>query len=152
MTPLPEYGIGGQEVPKDASEAFADIPKNRTLFVQKLTDEDPSTPEMVYDLKNIDEVFEYFKPETNVEFETAEGASLKETLQFRGLADFGTKNITARSKFLQDLNLQQDQYQKIIKQLKTNKLLKSVLENPETRSAFLDALQSLAQELDEVKS
>ena len=27
------YGIGGTEVPSDASEAFADIPKNRTLIV-----------------------------------------------------------------------------------------------------------------------
>jgi hypothetical protein len=29
-----EYGIGGQEVPNDASEAIADIPQNRTLLIQ----------------------------------------------------------------------------------------------------------------------
>ena len=33
------YGIGGNEVKTDASEAFADIPQNRTLMAEKLTKE-----------------------------------------------------------------------------------------------------------------
>ena len=39
----------------------------------------------------------------------------------------------------------------IIKQLKSNKALKTVLENPETKAAFLQALQSMVQEIDEAK-
>ena len=31
------YGIGGNEVKKDAGEAIADIPSNKTLLIQKLT-------------------------------------------------------------------------------------------------------------------
>lgn len=32
------YGIGGNEVKVDANESIAEIPSNRTLIVQKLTD------------------------------------------------------------------------------------------------------------------
>ena len=44
---LYNYGIGGNEVEVDANESIADIPSNRTLMVQKLTDEAPVTPETV---------------------------------------------------------------------------------------------------------
>ena len=38
---LYQYGVGGNEVKVDANESIAEIPSNRTLFVQKLTDEAP---------------------------------------------------------------------------------------------------------------
>lgn len=41
------YGIGGNEVKVDANESIAEIPSNRTLIVQKLTDEAPAAPESV---------------------------------------------------------------------------------------------------------
>lgn len=63
------YGIGGQEVPKDASEGIADIPMNKTLMLEKLTSNDPIKPQLVEGLKTIDEVFAHFKPNTEVEFQ-----------------------------------------------------------------------------------
>ena len=148
---MQSYGIGGQEVKGDASEAITEIPQNRTLFVEKLTSEPPIRPEIVGGLKNIDEVFEHFKPSMDVEFEDSEGASKEETLRFNGLADFGTKGITNQSAFLQDLHVQQEQYQKIIKQLKSNKLLRKALENSDTKEALLQSMYSLIKELDEAK-
>ena len=41
--------------------------------------------------------------------------------------------------------------QKLVKQLKTNKLVKNVIENPETKAAFMSALNALIQELEENK-
>lgn len=145
------YGVGGNEVKREASEAIADIPQNRTMFVQKLTDEPPIKPEAVYDLKNVDEVFEHFKPKVSVEFQNEEGASVNEDLHFKNLGDFSAKNITEQSKFLKDLSLQQNQYQTIAKQLKSNKLLNNVLDNPDSKNAFIDALKALAQELESSK-
>ena len=143
------YGIGGQEVPQDASEAMADLAQNRTMFVQKLTEDDYYAPEAVYGLKNVDEVFNHFKPKVEVEFENAEGASSSETLHFNNVADFSPKSITAQSPFLQDLNVQQEQNQKIVKQLKTNKLMKMVMDNPDAKQAFLNAIEALLQEVEE---
>ena len=47
------YGIGGNEVKTDASEAFADIPQNRTLMAEKLTKDSPVKPEIVQGLQTV---------------------------------------------------------------------------------------------------
>jgi predicted component of type VI protein secretion system len=143
------YGIGGTEVKGDASEAVADIPQNRTLMIEKLTAEPPVKPQIVEGLTTIDDVFNQFKPAVDVEFEDTEGRSKEEQLSFRGLADFGTKGIVAQSKFLQDLTMQKDQYLKIIKQLKSNKLLRKALENPESRQAVLNAIYAMSKEIEQ---
>jgi len=145
------YGIGGQEVPKDASEGIADIPMNKTLMLEKLTSDDPIKPQLVEGLKTIEEVFSHFKPNTEVEFQKEDGSSQSEKLNFTNLGEFGAKGITNQSTFLKDLELKKNEYAKVIKQLKSNKALKTVLENPETKTAFLQALQSMVQEIDEAK-
>jgi predicted component of type VI protein secretion system len=142
------YGVGGQEVKSDASPGMTDLDQNRTLFVQKLTQEEPVEPTAVYDLKTIDEVFEHFKPNVDVEFQDGDGAPIKETLRFKNLGDFQSKSLQSQSGFLQDLSVQQEQYEKIVKQLKTNKVMRSVMETAEAKAAFINALQSLIQELD----
>ena len=143
------YGIGGNEVKGDASEAISDIPQNRTLMVEKLTAEPPIKPEIVEGLTSIDDVFNHFQPEIDVEFTDSEGAGKEEKLKFNNLADFGTKGIVGQSEFLQDLDVQKEQFFKINKQLKSNKLLRKALENPETKEATLNALYSMIKEIDE---
>ncbi len=146
-----DYQVGGNAVKIDASEGMADIPMNRSLFVQKLTADEPIRPEAVYDLKTVDEVFEHFKPNVDVEFETQDGSSKEEKINFNSVADFKSSNMVQQSAFLQGLNAEKDGYAKIMKQLKTNKLVKNVTENPETKEAFIAALQNLIQELDKNK-
>lgn len=141
------YGIGGNEVKTDASEAFADIPQNRTLMAEKLTKDAPVKPQIVHGLQTIEQVFENYKPTVEVDFEDADGASKKETLHFNGLGDFGMKGITEQSEFLKDFATQKDEYLKIIKQLKSNKILKSALADPDAKSALLDAIYSMIAEL-----
>lgn len=146
-----DYQVGGNAVKTDASEGMADIPMNRTLFVQKLTADDPVKPEAVYDLKSVDDVFEHFKPKVEVEFEKNDGSTLTEELKFNGISDFKSASVVEQSPFLQGLNGQKDEYQKLVKQLKTNKLVRNVIENPETKAAFMNALHALIQELDNAK-
>jgi predicted component of type VI protein secretion system len=146
-----QYGVGGNDVPLDASEAITNLAQNRTLFVQQLTQEAPVKPQAVYDLKTIEEVFQHFQPQVDVEFESEDGSPRPETLRFSHLGDFSTGSIAAQSPYLQDLSVQQDQYQKMIKQLDKNKLMKLVMANPEAKAAFMSALQSLLQELEENK-
>jgi hypothetical protein len=134
---LSNKGIGGNEVPRDANEAIAEIPQNRTLIAHKLTANDPVKPELVEGLTTIEKVFEHFKPEFKVDFEDADGAVRMENLRFKNLGDFGTKGITGQSNFLSGLETEKDQYQKIIKQLKTNKILKAALEDTEARVGLI---------------
>jgi len=146
-----DYQVGGNAVKMDASEGMADISMNRSLFVQKLTADDPIRPEAVYDLKTVEEVFDHYKPKVEVDFETQDGTSKSEELHFNSVADFKASNMVSQSPLLQGLNNEKDEYQKLMKQLKTNKLVRNVIENPETKAAFMNALQTLINELDSSK-
>lgn len=143
------YGIGGTEVPNEANEALSEIAQNRTLIVEKLTDEAPFKPEMVAGLTSINDVFDHFRPSVDVEFEDAEGNGKEEKLSFKGLADFGVNGITAQSEFLKDLTNQKEQFLKIVKQLKSNKLLRKAIENKETKEAMLNTIYALIKEIEE---
>jgi len=141
------YGIGGNEVKTDASEAFADIPQNRTLFAEKLTRDAPVKPEIVHGIQTIDQVFERYKPTVELDFENLEGAATKEALHFHNLGDFGMKGIIAQSDFLKSNAIQKEEYLKIVKQLKGNKILKAALTDPDARQALMDAIQGMIAEL-----
>ncbi|MGN6352243.1 MAG: hypothetical protein ACTHLB_02585 [Parafilimonas sp.] len=138
--------------PDPVGEGFVEISPNKTLFVQKLTNEPPVKPEIVEDLQTVEQVFDYFKPNCDVELDREDGSTVKENFAFAGLGDFDIKNITNRSDYLKNLSLENDAYLKIIKQLKSNKSLKNIIENPETKQAFVNALRALVAELDEAGS
>lgn len=135
--------------PEAVGEGFVEISPNKTLFIQKLTNNDPVKPEIVEDLQTVEQVFDYFKPSCDVELDKEDGSTVKENFKFAGLGDFDMKNLTNQSAFLKNLNLENDAYLKIIKHLKTNKSLKNVIENPETRTAFINSLRALAAELED---
>ena len=140
------YGIGGNEVKKDASEAISNIPSNRTLLIQKLTNETPVSPEAIYKLQTVEDVFEKFAPKLEVEFQDENGTDIKETINFKNLGDFNPKAIQEKSQFLNKLNVEKEQNTKITRQLTSNRALKKALDNPETRAAIIDSLElSLAE-------
>ncbi|MBC7426270.1 MAG: hypothetical protein H7321_07015 [Bacteroidia bacterium] len=141
------YGIGGNEVKVDASEAISEISNNKTLLVQKLTVNDAVKPEIITGLKTVEEVFEHFKPEQSVDFETKEGSVKQEEFHFNNLGDFGVKKVVENSPFLKDINSDIDHYAKIAKQFKSNKVLQSIAVNPEMNQAMIDTLTALLAEL-----
>jgi hypothetical protein len=145
------FGIGGTEVKLDAFEAFADIPANKVLMAEKLTNMPPVKPEITGSLTDVEQVFEHYKPNIDIGFEDASGATRRENLQFKNLGDFGVKGITAQSALLGDLNMKHDQYLKIVKQLKTNKMLKAALNEPEGKDNVIAALNSLIAEMQQKK-
>lgn len=143
------YGLGGNEVKLDANEAIQEIPQNKTLLIEKLTADAPVKPEVVSGLKTIADVFKHYQPKVEMEFEDAEGTTRKEDLRFENLGDFGLKGVTNQSAFLSDLTTEKEQYQKIMKALKTNKVLKSALADPASKGALLTAIKGLINELEQ---
>ncbi|MDH7464180.1 type VI secretion system contractile sheath small subunit [Chitinophagaceae bacterium 26-R-25] len=148
---LYEFGVGGNEIKVDASEAVNEIQPNKTLVVSQLTNDDPLQPEKVEGLKTVDEVFKHFKPSIEVAMEDAEGQTVHEELKFANLGDFTPKNITGQSSFLNALNLQHREYTEIAKQLRTNKVLQSMLANADSKEALIAALKEFAQQLESAK-
>ncbi|MBL4746742.1 MAG: type VI secretion system contractile sheath small subunit [Flavobacteriaceae bacterium] len=145
------YGIGGNEVEVNANEAISDIPANRTLLIQKLTNETTVTPEAVYGLQTVEDVFNKFSPKIDIEFQDKDGATLNEAIKFNNLGDFSPKSIKENSSFLSKLNIEQEQNTKTARQLSSNRALKKALENPETRAAILELLESSLKEIENEK-
>ncbi|OJU22521.1 MAG: hypothetical protein BGN92_01785 [Sphingobacteriales bacterium 41-5] len=134
--------------PDAVGEGFVEISPNKTMFIQKLTKNDPIRPEIVEGLSSVEQVFEHFKPAVEVELDKEDGSTLKENFQFGGLGDFDVKNLTNNSDYLKNLSVENDAYLKIIKQLKSNKTLKNVIDSTENKAAFINALKALAAELE----
>lgn len=143
-----EYGIGGNEVKTDAAESVANIPENRSLIVEQLTADEPVVPEAISGLTTIEEVFSHFSPNLDIQFEDADGQPVTENFSFKSVADFSVKNMTENSAFLNDLNMEKEFYEGLIKQLRSNKVLQRVLENAESKEAFIAALRELKTELE----
>lgn len=144
---LYDYGIGGNEVKVDANESIADIPSNRTLLVQKLTDDAPVSPEAVYGLQTVEEVFEHFSPSVELEMQNGKGEDVNETMAFKNLGDFNAKSIKEHSEFLSRLDVEKEQNIKIARQLSSNKALLKALKDPETRQAIIDLLEASVDEI-----
>ena len=144
-----DYSIGGTDRKAEGSEAIAEIAQNKTLFIQKLTNEAPMGPQVVTGLTTPEEVFDYFKPSVNMEFENEDGSNREEELHFTNLADFGSQGISKQSKFVQELANQEDTYLKLVKELKSNKAIQTALQNKESKQAFLTALAAMIKELED---
>jgi hypothetical protein len=134
-------------LPVNTSDAIIEFPQNRTLIVEQLTSEPPAKAEIVKDCRSMGDVFEYYKPKVNVEFEDMDGQPKKEDLDFKELKDFEAKNIVKNSSFLNDLDSKKGIYNDIDKQLRKNKVLRDALANPDSRQALITAMQSMLKEL-----
>ncbi|CAM3939428.1 MULTISPECIES: type VI secretion system contractile sheath small subunit [Flavobacterium] len=143
------YGIGGNEVKVEGQEGILEIPQNRTLIAHKLTPNTPVKPQVVTGLKNMDEVFEHFDPKVKVAFEDEKGQTIREELQFKNVGDFSINGISQQSSILTDLRTKNEQYKKMIKQLKTNKVLKLALQDPDSKKAIIETLETLISEIEE---
>ena len=146
---LYEYGVGGNEVKIDANEAIAEIPSNRTLLVQKLTEEAPLQPETIYGLETLEDVFERFQPSVELEFQDQEGNEIPEKLHFKGLSDFSAKKLKENSPFLSQLNIEREQYLKISRLLSSNKALLKSLSDEEARAEMIQVLEASLVELED---
>lgn len=146
-----KVGLGGNVIDVDASEALNEIPQNRTLIAGKLTYNTPVKPEAIEGLRTVEDVFEHYKPELNIAYEDKEGGTVNEVTKFKNLGDFGKKGITQNSDFLKGLEIESEQYKKIIKQLKTNKVLKQALQDEQSKKALISTLEMLIEELSTAK-
>ena len=151
MPGINEYGVGGNVRDRQLSEGMADIPMNKTLLIQKLTADPEVSPKVVKGLDTVEKVFENFRPAITVEMSDLDGAETDEKLSFNNLGDFGSKGILKQSKMLHNLNSEKEELYKFMKQIKTNKILKKVLENPAAKEAYISELKSLLEELKTTK-
>lgn len=146
---IQQYGVGGNEVKIEGSEGIADIPNNRTFFTTLLTKDAPPNPDPVTGLETTEAVFNHFKPNLDITFETEDGQSVEENFAFANVGDFGIDKMTEQSPFLSDLNINKDFYSQSARQLRSNKVLMRAISNPAVKESIIQILEGLAEELKE---
>lgn len=141
-------GIGGNIIEEETNEGIAEIPGNRTMLINLFTADEPGIPEIVDNLKTIDDLFQYFLPNIDVEFHNEEGEPVQENFKFENVGDFSAKNMTKQSPFLNNLSSRKEFYEKVIKQLRSNKILQRVIADKDMKTAMLLILKELKSELE----
>lgn len=138
----------GGNVDPEANKGYEKIealPPSRTLYVSAFN----SNPEKekVTGLETMEAVFEHFKPEVEAEFQDENGAPVFETMSFTKMKDFAPDGMLEQSPFLKELSGKEYNYDRFYKNLKNNRQLQTALKDPDTRAAYLTALQTLIGEL-----
>lgn len=123
------------------------LPPSRTMYVAALT-QDPDM-EKTSELETMEDIFQHFKPNVDVEFQNEDGAPVAETLSFLKVSDFSPEGMLEQSPFLKEVNDKAFNFDRFYKQLKSNRPLQKALADPATRAAYLNALQKLIGELQE---
>ncbi|MBU1820544.1 MAG: type VI secretion system contractile sheath small subunit [Bacteroidetes bacterium] len=140
----------GGNVDPNANKGYEKIealPPSRTLYVAPFNN--MPDKQKVNGLETMESVFEYFKPEVEVEFQNEEGAPVFETIQFGKMKDFDPKGMTEQSPFLKEVAGKEYNYDRFYKNLKNNRQLQKALSDPASRAAYLNAIQRMIDELKE---
>jgi predicted component of type VI protein secretion system len=142
------YGVGATSMPVETNVALGPLPENKTMVVQKLTQQTPDEAEMVKGLENMESVFQKFQPNIEIDFDNEDGSTKSDEIRFEKLTDFMPEKMIAKNEFLQDLNAQKEEFSNIHGKLKANTALQKVLANAEQKEAFIAVLNAYIQELE----
>ena len=145
---MAKFELGGHEVKQGTGgEGITELDQNKTMVITKLTNDAPLRPEFETSLKTINDVFDHYKPNVDVEFSDAEGSPVEANIPFKSVADFGKKGLIKNSEFLTDLEAQRAEYQKFIKMLKI-KQMGNILKDEEAKDSYINALKAMIEELE----
>ncbi len=141
------YGVGATSMPVETNVALGPLPENKTMVVQKLTQEAPDEAVLVKGIENMEQVFQQFQPKVELDFDNEDGSTSPQELRFESIVDFKPEKMMEKNEFLKDLNAQKDEYGNIHSKLKANTSLQKVLANDEQKQAFIAVLNSFITEL-----
>ncbi len=151
---MEEKNFISKAIDEESGSNVSALDTNKTLFIDQYTsDAQSEDPELLEDAKTIGDVFNHFKPNVEVNFTDDEGGVVTETLHFNEIKDFeangGKGNLVANSEFLSHKKAQMDSVAKVRKQIESNKKLRDILKDPNSKEELKDYLQYLLNELEE---
>lgn len=128
------------------------IDNNKTLYIDQFTDF-PGDPELVQNVRTIDDAFQTFKPSVDVTFEDEEGGSVDETLSFSEIRDFeareGKGQLVKNSPFLSGVKSKIDVNADMRKNIEKNRKLRDLLKDATSRGELKSVLTALLAELED---
>ncbi|MBP5612146.1 MAG: hypothetical protein J6X20_05410 [Bacteroidales bacterium] len=149
---MEEKNFISKAIDEESGSNVSALDTNKTLMIDQYTsDAQGEDPELFEDAKTLDDVFQHFKPNVEVDFTDEDGGSVSETLYFNSIKDFeangGKGNLVANSEFLSDKKASMDSYTKVRKQIEQNKKLRDILKDAGSKEELKDYLEYLLNEL-----
>ncbi|MBQ5997783.1 MAG: hypothetical protein K6F98_05230 [Bacteroidales bacterium] len=149
---MEEKNFISKAIDEESGSNVSALDTNKTLMIDQYTsDAQGEDPELFEDAKTLDDVFQHFKPNVEVDFTDEDGGSISETLYFNSIKDFeangGKGNLVANSEFLSDKKASMDSYAKVRKQIEQNKKLREILKDAGSKEELKDYLEYLLNEL-----
>ena len=149
---MEEKNFISKAIDEESGSNVSALDTNKTLMIDQYTsDAQGEDPELFEDAKTLDDVFQHFKPNVEVDFTDEDGGSISETLYFNNIKDFeangGKGNLVANSEFLSDKKASMDSYAKVRKQIEQNKKLREILKDAGSKEELKDYLEYLLNEL-----
>ena len=142
--------IGIQDI--EVEQSFTKINTNRILMLTSLHAEGPYDPEVVPDENTVSltKLFEFAKPSVEVELETGDEDNPTQdiTINYNNLKAFRPDDLEKRIPILQRLRAQENRFQQIKAELERSKRLQEIIKDPDKKTAFLDILLSIQEELE----
>ena len=130
------------------------ISQNKTLYIGQFTD-GVAEPELFQEASTIKDVFENFKPQASVDFQTEDGDYVEETLSFNEMKDFeinnGNGQLVTNSSFLMSVKNNAEANAKMRKNIEQNKRLRDIIGKQESKEELRNVLQNLLDELENTK-
>lgn len=139
-------------VDEESNAKVNPIDNNKTIIIDQYNNDVVNyNPELFENPKTLQDVFEHFKPKTEVDFTDEEGGTVSETLEFKSIKDFetdgGKGNLVNNSPFLSNLKMKVDVNAKIRKQIEQNVKLRSILKDSKAKEELIEMLESMLEEL-----
>ena len=149
---MEEKNFISKAIDEESGSNVSALDTNKTLMIDQYTsDAQGEDPELFEDAKTLDDVFQHFKPNVEVDFTDEDGGSVSETLYFNSIKDYeangGKGNLVANSEFLSDKKASMDSYTKVRKQIEQNKKLRDILKDAGSKEELKDYLEYLLNEL-----
>ncbi|QQY81746.1 type VI secretion system contractile sheath protein TssC [Tamlana sp. s12] len=107
-------------------EGVQELPTNRTFLIHRFTEKTPLLPEIIEDLKTLQDVFSHFKPQISVVLEGLSGEQVNETMVFRNISDFDVSRMAFRSPYLRAISHKINSYFDVLKTLQSQETFKAV--------------------------
>jgi hypothetical protein len=145
--------IGIQDI--EVEQQFTRINTNRTLIVASLNSEGPFDPEILSEenTSSLSKLFEFAKPNVTVELETGneENPVQEQAVNYSSLKDFRADELEKRIPILQKQRSQEARLLKIMAEFERSKRLQDIVKDPHKKAGFLDILESIREELEDIE-
>lgn len=143
---------GAWQLPKTIPPSLSPINQNKTLYINKFTDEPPTSVDDMNaqeGLESVEDVFNHFQPEKMVGITDDAGFPTSANFKFRRLGDFTQQGLVDQSPVLQEQFVKMNNLQRIEMQLNSNKILKLALQDADAKRLILEMIQQMIDEIDQ---